>query len=206
MTRVRGLEGLPVGRMVADTSGIQRYAPPAATCERCGCKLSRYRDAWESACAACQRVLVAEGRLVVPIFDPAATSSAELARLAATQNRPLAEHEKAAMPGYVLCECGRGHRKKRSKRCGPCHQEARAAGTLITRRKRSRDEQLATGNYCECECGRGLRRKQAPRCRKCTNEARRQPGARWAVTCRCGGVKAKGSVMCYTCRYGRVAA
>ena len=109
MTRVRGLEGLPVGRMVADTSGIQRYAPPAATWERCGCRHSRYRDAGESACAAWQRILVAEGSLVVPDFvlDVSGAMEAQAAALALdtllckTCSRPLAKGGRPSTSG--LC-------------------------------------------------------------------------------------------------------
>ena len=124
---MRRVEGLPVGRMVP----AQPQAPgaPAAACKRCGCRLSRYRDHWEEHCAACRTVLVAEGALRVPTFEPVETTSADQARRAVTAAKPrkrrLTAAEKAENWRYDACACGRGLKRTDRKRCRECYNDAR---------------------------------------------------------------------------------
>jgi len=131
--------------------------PPDASCARCACRLSQYRDAWEQHCAPCRRTLVAEGALTVPAFDPAAASAAEQARQAATRHQhKLADQEKAALPGiYQKCECGRGYRKRRAKQCAQCRAESR---------KYERVPGAKWGRMCKCG---GTKSKGAEMCMRC---------------------------------------
>jgi hypothetical protein len=105
--------------------------PPAAECERCGCKLSRYRDAYERHCAPCTRVLGTEGALVVPDFEatPEPVSSAERARQAVTaatrRPPPLTLEQKQASRHYKPCTCGRDWHKKRTNHCKHCEADRR---------------------------------------------------------------------------------
>lgn len=93
-------------------------------CPRCGCKLSRYAAAHETYCAPCERVLVSEGQLTLPPFEPEA-SSAEQARAAVTdrgrRSRKPGEpvpHNWAAIQASVEARRKPGSKWSRECACG----------------------------------------------------------------------------------------
>jgi hypothetical protein len=135
--------------------------PPApATCPRCGCKLSRYRDAWQTHCLTCERTLKAEGALTVPDFAPDEwVSAAEEARQAATT--PLR---------CTRCDTPLAKGRNKTGRCKKCFTE------LTTKAARERGYRKVCG-YCAQAIDPGTWRRarrqgRTPRCRDCATRQR----------------------------------
>ena len=165
--------GLPLGRMQPDTRAAAA-PPPSQACPRCGCNLSRYRDAWETHCAPCTRVLVTEGQLTLPAFEPEWTSGAEQARAAVTEPR-------------------HGH-------CTDCGTQLTAPSRNTTGLcKRCYTWHLANGPRTRCACG-NRKDVDANQCAVCAGRARRRPGTPASKICACGRPKNKGARRCVQCR------
>ena len=144
-------EARPIGRMVPAQAHQERL--PDASCARCACRLSRYRDAWEHHCCTCRDTLIKEGALKVPVFE-ADQSGAHAAQahalaldslLCKTCSRPLVKGGRAPISGLCrTCLDKKRAAEKPVSRCGGC-------GITVNRKT----------------AYQARKQRRAPRCRDC---------------------------------------
>jgi hypothetical protein len=156
--------------------GERRPLAPAACCERCGCRLSRYRAQEETHCWACAHAEVSE-------------AERELRVTLLAQGRPLPI---TPDPAYRCPQCG-GIKLAGSARCAGCRYQA-------VHPKKPRAGEALKGGPCPA-CG-GEKTPRSRLCRACHYADQRllfsnNP----ATTCPdCGGKKVRKATRCRKCR------
>jgi hypothetical protein len=168
--------------------GERRPLAPAACCEQCDCRLSRYRAQDEERCWACAHAAVVE---------ELSQEERELRVTLLVQGRPLPI---TPDPAYRCPRCG-GIKLAGSARCAGCRYRA-------DHPKKPRAGEALKGGPCPA-CG-GEKTPRSHLCRACHYADQRLLFANNpAITCPdCGGTKVRKATRCRKCRnrhdYGTV--